>query len=99
MRVCACTVRFRDRRGIVHSTEVRAGSVYEAVCRGWAIFKKSAATEEESYKTNKFIVELDDKKTYEVDLERMLAWLGRGRPSRNDTARKQQLRGLLDANI
>jgi len=78
---------------------VRAGSVFEAVCRGWAVFKKSATTEEESYKTDKFIVELDEKKTYEVDLERMLAWLGRGRPSRNDTPRKQQLRKLLDADI
>jgi len=99
VRVCACTVRFRDRRGVVHSTAVRATSVYEAVCRGWAIFKKSVETEEESYKTDKFIVELDEKKTYEVDLEKMLAWLGWGRPNRNDTPRKQQLRKHLDADI
>jgi len=99
VRICACSVRFRDRRGVEHSTEVRAGSVYEAVCGGWAIFKRSGETEEESYKTEKFIVELREQKTYEVDLERMLAWLGRGRPNRNDTPRKQQLRKLLDAGI
>ena len=35
-RVCACTVRFSDRKGFEHSTEVKAASVYEAACRAWA---------------------------------------------------------------
>ena|SRR5437660_3204075 len=33
-----CRVYFRDPLGVEHSTEVRAGSVYEAVCGGWAAF-------------------------------------------------------------
>lgn len=65
IRVCACTVRFRDRRGVEHRTEVRAASVYEAACRAWANFKSSERTEEESYKTEEFIVEVcDTPKTF-----------------------------------
>ena len=100
MRVCACTVRFRDRRGVEHSTEVRAASVYEAACRAWAAFKSSEQTEEESYKTEKFIVEVSEEpRTYHVNLEKLLVWLDRRRRAQKDTPRKQQLRRLLDANL
>ena len=96
----ACTVRFRDRRGVEHSTEVRATSVYEAACRAWATFKSSEQTEDESYKTEEFIVEMcEEPKTYRVNLERLLGWLDRGRRGHKDTPRKQQLRKLLDANL
>jgi hypothetical protein len=78
-RVCACTVGFRDRRGVEHRTEVRAASVYEAACRAWAIFKSVPETEEESYKTDVFLVEVhEEPKTFRVDLEKLLEWLGRG---------------------
>jgi hypothetical protein len=96
-RICACTVSFRDRRGFKHSTEVRASSVYEAACRAWARFKSSGETEEESYKTEEFIVEVsDDPKIFHVNLDKMLTWLGRGRRGRNDSWDKQRLRKLLD---
>ena len=99
-RVCACTVGFRDRRGTEHSTEVRAASVYEAACRAWAIFKSAHETEEESYKTEEFIVEMhEEPKTFRVNLEKLLDWLGRGRRGSRDTPRKQELRRLLDANL
>lgn len=61
MRICACTVRFRDRRGVEHSTEVRAASLYEAACRAWAIFKTVEETDEESHKAEEFIVELHEE--------------------------------------
>jgi hypothetical protein len=100
LRVCACTVRFRDRRGVEHSTDVRASSVYEAACRAWAIFKGSEQTEEESYKTEEFVVEVhEEPKTYRVNLEKMLEWLNRGRRGSKDTQRKQELRKLKDANL
>ena len=99
MRVCACTVRFRDRRGVEHSTEVRASSVYEAACHAWATFKSSKHTEEESYKAEEFIVGLwEEPKTFHVNLEKLLRWLDRGRRGHKNTPRKEQLRKLLDAN-
>jgi hypothetical protein len=54
-RVCACTVRFCDRKGVEHSAEVKAASVYEAVCRAWAIFKADQGTQEESYRAKEFV--------------------------------------------
>jgi hypothetical protein len=99
-RVCACTVTFRDRRGVQHSAEVRAASVYEAACRAWAIFKSAPETEEESYKTDEFIVEVrEEPRKFRVNLEKLLDWLGRGRPGVKDTPRKQELRRLLDENL
>jgi hypothetical protein len=79
-RICTCAVSFLDRRGVKHSTEVRASSVYEAACRAWAKFKSSEETEEESFKTEEFFVEAhQEPKTYRVNLEKMLEWLNRGR--------------------
>ncbi len=79
MRVCACTVQFRDRRGVEHKTEVRASSVYEAACRAWAIFKSSEQTEEESYKAEEFVVDLwEESRTFHANLEKVLGWLDRG---------------------
>jgi hypothetical protein len=99
-RVCACTVQFSDRQGIEHSTEVRAASVYEAACRAWASFKSAEGTEEESYKTKEFVIEVhQDPKVFHVELEKLLEWLDRGRRGHRDTPRKQWLRRLLDANI
>ena len=99
-RICTCAVSFRDRSGVKHSTEVQACSVYEATCRAWAIFKSAPETEEESYKTDEFIVEVhDEPKTFRVNLEKMLEWLNRGRRGSKDTPRKRELRRFLYANL
>ncbi len=41
----------------------------------------------------------EEAKTFHVNLEKLLDWLGRGRRGHKDTPRKEQLRRLLDANI
>lgn len=99
-RVCRCTVRFSDRRGFEHSTEVPASSVYEAACRAWAVFKSDAGTGEESFKAKEFVVEVhQNPKVFHVETEKLLGWLERGRRGHRDTPRKQWLRRLLDASI
>lgn len=68
--------------------------------RAWAIFRSKQETEEESYKTEEFMVEMHEgPKTFLVNLEKLLGWLGRGRRGAKDTPRKQELRMLLDASI
>lgn len=98
MRVVPCTVRFIDRQKLEHSVQVEAGTVYEAACRAWSKFKLDVQTFEESYKTEAFIVEARGK-TYRVNLEKMLAYMDRGRKGRNDTPHKKQLRWLSNAFI
>jgi hypothetical protein len=96
MRVVPCTVRFTDRQQTEHSVTVEAATVYEAACRGWSKFKLNDQTSEESYKTEEFIVEAAGK-TYRVNLEKMLAYMDRGRKGRYDTPHKKRLRWLNDA--
>lgn len=99
-RVCACTVRFRDRKGVERSTKVQAASVYEAACRAWANFKACAETEEESYRTKEFVVEVhQEPKVFHVELEKLLAWLQPGRRGSQCPPRKKWLRRLLDTDI
>jgi len=98
--VCRCTVRFSDRNGFEHSTEVQAASVYEAACRAWSNFKSVEESAEESYKTKEFVVEVhQDPNVFNVELEKLLEWLDRGRRGHHDTPRKKWLRRLLDASI
>ena len=95
-----CTVRFVDRRGVERSTRVQAASTYEAVCRAWAAFKASPDTEEESYKTQEFIVVMgEEPKSFTVNLDKLLASLLRGRQGRDENPRKKWLRKLLDADV
>jgi hypothetical protein len=74
--------------------------VFEAACRGWAKFKSSDETFDESFRTEEFIIEvLEVPKTYKVNLENLLRWLsGRGRGP-TDGAHRKRLRKLLDASL
>jgi hypothetical protein len=86
--------------GIERSTDVEASSVFEAACRGWAKFKSSDETFDESYRSEEFIVEVREApKTYKVNLENLLRWLdGRGRGPADGQHRKR-LRRLLDGDL
>jgi hypothetical protein len=95
-----CTVRFSNANGIQRSTEVEASSLFEAACRGWAKFKSSDDTFDESYRTEEFIIEVyEAPRTYKVKLENLLGWLdGRGRGPADGLHRKR-LRRLLDGDL
>ncbi len=99
-RVRRCIVRFRNNHGVERSAEVEASSLFEAACRGWAKFKSSDETFDESYRTEEFIVEVHEApKTYKVNLENLLGWLdNRGRGPADGLHRKR-LRKLLEANL
>jgi hypothetical protein len=59
---------------------VQVASLFEAVCRAWSNFKSAGGTGGESYKTKEFIVEVhQDPKFLQVELEKLLEWLDRGR--------------------
>ena len=99
-RVRRCTVRFSNGQGVERLTDVEASSVFEAACRGWAKFKSSDETFDESFRAEEFIIEVHEPpKTYKVNLENLLRWLGgRGRSSA-DGLHRRWLRKLLDASL
>ena len=98
-RVRRCTVHFSNGQGVERFTEVEASSVFEAACRGWAKFKSSDETFDESFRTEEFIIDVHEgPKTYKVNLENLLRWLGgRGR-SPADGLHRRRLRKLPDAS-
>jgi hypothetical protein len=100
VRIQRCTVRFSNSCGVERSTEVEAASVFEAACRGWAKFKSSDETFDESYRTDEFIIEVHEApKTYKVNLEKLLRWLDERRRGPADGLHRKRLRKLLDANL
>ncbi len=99
-RAQRCTVRFSNIQGVDRSAEVEASSLFEAACRGWAKFKSSDETFDESYRTEEFIVEVHEiPKTYKVNLEKLLAWLDNRGGGPADGLHRKRLRKLLDANL
>jgi hypothetical protein len=63
-----CKVSFVDRRGVSHSVEVQAGTVFEAICRASVIFKNSVV--EDPTWAAEFVVEVVDKpKAFRVNCE------------------------------
>jgi len=99
-RIQRCTVGFSNAHGVERSTEVEAASLFEAACRGWAKFKSSDETFDESYRTEEFIIEVHEaQKTYMVKLENMLGWLGDKGRGPADRLHRKRLRQLLDADL
>src|SRR5713226_8434117 len=99
-RVQRCIVRFCNRHGVERSTQVEAASVFEAACRGWAKFKSSDETYDESFRTEEFIVEVHEAaKSYKVNLEKLLGWLDHRGRGPADGLHRKRLRKMLDANL
>jgi hypothetical protein len=91
-----CKVSFRDRRGVIHSVDVQASSVYEAVCRASAIFKNSVV--EDPTWTAEFLVEVLAQKTYHVRPETMRRWLDRSGISPKEHIQRKRLKQMLEGN-
>jgi hypothetical protein len=89
-----CKVSFVDRRGVCHAVDVRAATVYEAVCRASAIFKHSAV--EDPTWAAEFVVEIrEEPKLYRVKTEEMKKWLARNGRSPRELMEKKRLREML----
>ena len=94
MPIQKCKVSFGDRRGVYHSVDVQAATVYEAVCRASAIFKHSVV--EDPTWAAEFVVEVVDKpKAYRVKPDAMKKWLARSGRSPRELMEKKKLRELL----
>jgi len=99
-RLRRCTVHFSNGQGVERLTEVDASSVFEAACRAWAKFKLSDETFDESFRAEEFIIEVHEPlKTYKVNLENLLRWLGGRARDSSDGLHRRWLRKLLDASL
>ena len=88
-RMCGWTVRFSDRKGFQHSTEVQAASVYEAAYLAWAKLRSDAEAEEESFRASEFIVEVQqDPRVFHVGQGRVRVSSVRSRTAPHLLAKK-----------
>jgi hypothetical protein len=56
-------------------------------------------TAEESYKTEEFRVDIDERKSFQVNLDKLLKFVNRGPRERSESPYKQKLRKLLHADV
>jgi hypothetical protein len=89
-----CKVSFVDRHGVYHAVNVQAATVFEAVCRASAIFKRSVA--EDPTWAAEFVVEVQERpKLYRVKTEGMKKWLVRNGNSPRDLMARKRLSEML----
>jgi hypothetical protein len=89
-----CKVSFVGRHGVYHAVNLQAATVFEAVCRASAIFKRSVI--EDPTCAAEFVVEIrEEPKQYRVKTEEMKKWLARNGRSPRELMEKKRLREML----
>jgi hypothetical protein len=95
MRVRLCTVSFKDVRGIRHSIDVEAESVYEAVVLAVRRFRQDAWTEPIGAATVLDVEAREPAAKHSVSLQQVERWLGGATSSPNEAAKKAKLKMML----
>ena len=95
MPVRACTVTFQDGRGIRHSVDVEAESLYEAVVFAVRRFREDTWSEQVAPGT---VLDVDVREPavrHSTSLQQVERWLGRTSPNPNEAAKKAKLKMIL----
>ena len=69
-----CQVKFKDERGVEHSTEVLAETVMEAAALGLRSFREQGMLDDDGVFDLR--VEVTTKTVHQVPLPKLRAWLG-----------------------
>ena len=95
MAVRACTVTFQDGRGIRHSVDVEAESLYEAVVFALRRFREDAWSEQVAPAT---VLDVDIREPavrHSISLQQVERWLARTSANPSEAARKAKLKMIL----
>jgi hypothetical protein len=95
MAVQTCSVTFTDPRGIRHTVEVLAESLFEAAALGLAAQKKDGWTEPVGPATKLEVEVRPPAVKHAVSVLQIQRWLQGATTSPNDRVRKDRLRALL----
>jgi hypothetical protein len=91
----ACTVGFIDSRGVRHSVEITADSLFEAAVLGLKALR-SADLKEPPSRTSVFEIEVRQPTTrHRVSLVQVAQWLNGPASSPRESMKKMHLRKLL----
>jgi hypothetical protein len=95
MAVRVCTVSFKDMRGIRHSVDVEAESLYEAVVVAVRRFGADPWAERVG---NATVLDVDAREPaikHSISLQQVERWLGGATTSPNEAAKKAKLKMML----
>jgi hypothetical protein len=94
MAVRVCTVAFKDARGIRHSVDVEADSLYEAVVGGVARLRQEPWIERVNDETV-LEVHVHEAATHIVSLAQVERWIARSTVNSAEASRKAKLKMML----
>ena len=91
-----CTITLTDSRGIRHSVEVVAETLFEAAILGLGILRKDTWIDGAVGAATKIEVEVREPVTkHAVTLQQIERWLSGATISPNERVKKDRLRGML----
>jgi hypothetical protein len=90
-----CTVSFRDARGIRHSVDVEAESLYEAVVVAVSRFRKDPWAGQLGHATVLDVDVREPSTTHSISLQQLERWLGGATPNPSEASKKAKLKMIL----
>jgi hypothetical protein len=91
----ACSVSFVDVRGVRHTVEVEAESLYEAVVLGVRRLRKDTWTEQVGTATVLDVEVREPATKHSISLRQVERWLGGATSNPNEAVKKAKLKMLL----
>ena len=95
MRARNCLVTITDVRGVRHTVEVVAESVYEAAVLGLAAFKRDSWVEPLGRAATLEIAVCEPPVKHTVTVSQIERWLDGTTPSPNEKVRRERLKAML----
>jgi hypothetical protein len=95
MNMRACTVSFEDRRGVRHSVEVEAESLYEAAVLGIRRLHEDPWIEKIQPATMLRVEVRSPTVAHAISLQQVERWLAGATASPNESMKKAKLKMLL----
>ena len=93
--VRVCTVSFKDARGIRHSVEVAAESLYEAVVLGIQRLNRDPWLEKIGPATVLDVESREPSTGHAISLQQVERWLGGATTNPNEAMKKAKLKTIL----
>ncbi len=95
MAIRVCAVSFIDVRGIRHTAEVEAESLYEAVVLGVARFRKDPWIERVGEATVLEVEVREPSAKHALSLQQVERWIASTSPNPSDASKKAKLKSVL----
>src|SRR4051812_44019153 len=95
MSVKTCAVSFKDARGVRHSVDVEAESLYEAAVMGVTRLRQDPWTEQVGDATVLDVEIREPATKHSISMQQVERWLGGATTNPNEAMKKAKLKMLL----